>query len=398
MKPNSLEPLITQAREASHKSGRRQLQVLEELSGLAPAEFVSALGELLQYPTLSMDDLYRLTPDFDTLPYTESAQHGCAAFRDGEGKLLFVFGDPFADDLIAWAQARLSSGARWHLAHPADIAAYLSRHEDSLNALDGLLQSEEAGQGKRSGEDISLVAISESASPIVKLVHSTLYDALKLEASDIHLETSQTGLAIKYRIDGVLSQVGTVNERETADQVISRIKVMSELDISERRVPQDGRFRIQLRGREIDFRVSIIPGINRRGRGDPHSRQAGADRPSARTQAGLPGFRRTLDRGNAAAFPRPLRHAAGDRPDRQRQDHDAVRRDLGNQYRPGQDHHHRGSGGIPAAGRAADPGQREEGADLRARPAFHPAPRPGQDHGGRNPRPGNGADRGAVGA
>jgi general secretion pathway protein E len=92
-------------------------------------------------------------------------------------------------------------------------------------------------------------------------VHSTLYDALKSGASDIHLETSVTGLAIKYRIDGVLSNVSQVNGGEMAEQVISRIKVMSELDIAERRVPQDGRFKVSVQGREIDFRVSIMPSI-----------------------------------------------------------------------------------------------------------------------------------------
>jgi general secretion pathway protein E len=95
----------------------------------------------------------------------------------------------------------------------------------------------------------------------VKLVHSTLYDALKLEASDIHLETTATGLGIKYRIDGVLTHVGSLQGTEQAEQVLSRIKVMSELDIAERRIPQDGRFKVSVRGREVDFRVSIMPSI-----------------------------------------------------------------------------------------------------------------------------------------
>jgi general secretion pathway protein E len=96
---------------------------------------------------------------------------------------------------------------------------------------------------------------------VVKLVHSTLYDALKMSASDIHLETRATGLSIKYRIDGVLTSVGALEGTELAEQVLSRIKVMSELDIAERRIPQDGRFKVSVRGREVDFRVSIMPSI-----------------------------------------------------------------------------------------------------------------------------------------
>jgi general secretion pathway protein E len=127
---------------------------------------------------------------------------------------------------------------------------------DSLLAPGG-----EAAAGGALVEDLSFKTISEDTSPVVKLVHSTVYDALKIAASDIHLETGAAGLAIKYRIDGVLTLVGSVAGQELAEQVISRIKVMSELDIAERRVPQDGRFKVSMRGREVDFRVSIMPSI-----------------------------------------------------------------------------------------------------------------------------------------
>src|SRR5258707_1093161 len=116
----------------------------------------------------------------------------------------------------------------------------------------------EAGRGI---EDLSLKTISEHASPVVKLVASTLYDALKSGASDVHIESSGSGLAIKHRIDGVLTQAGQAQGAEMAERIISRIKVMAELDIAERRVPQDGRFKVSLKGREVDFRVSIMPSI-----------------------------------------------------------------------------------------------------------------------------------------
>jgi general secretion pathway protein E len=96
----------------------------------------------------------------------------------------------------------------------------------------------------------------------VKLVHSTVYDALKAGASDIHLETRPGGLAIRYRVDGVLVNVANLGGTELSEQVISRVKVMSELDIAERRVPQDGRFKLALKGRPIDFRVSVMPSVH----------------------------------------------------------------------------------------------------------------------------------------
>ena len=128
--------------------------------------------------------------------------------------------------------------------------------------MDGMLpESIRAGTETGHLEELSLKAISEDTSQVVRLVHSTLYDALRSGVSDIHLETDATRLVIKYRIDGVLTMVGEVPGVELSEQVISRIKVMSELDIAERRVPQDGRFKVTTQGREVDFRVSIMPCI-----------------------------------------------------------------------------------------------------------------------------------------
>ena len=303
-----------------------------------------------------------------------------------DGSLLLVMGDPFDAGLQGWAEQRIPC----LLLGPgpsADVAAYLARYEETLHAMDSLLPvGDELSAGGERVEDLSFKTISEDTSPVVKLVHSTLYDALKTAASDIHLETGPTGLVIKYRIDGVLTTVGSMAGLELAEQVISRIKVMSELDIAERRVPQDGRFKVTVRGREVDFRVSIMPSIF----GEDAvlrilDKQALSDQIKGLRLSYL-GFDDEAIASTAPPFQRALRHGAGDRPDRQRQDHHPVCGDHRDQPWPGQDHHHRGSGRVPVAGRAANSGEREERADLRARPAFDPAPRPGQDHGGRDPR------------
>ena len=254
--------LLHEARTIANQGQRRLLDVLEELSGLEASAFVQALGVEMHYPVLTMDAIYRLTPDFEVISYAEAVQHGCLLFADEQGKRAFVFADVFSEGLLAWAGERVHAGTAWYLAHHTDIAAYLTKQEDTMRALEGALFTGDSNRLDSGAEELSMVTISESASPVVKLVYSTLYDALKLEASDIHLETTAAGLIIKYRIDGVLSQVGKIDELSTAEQVISRIKVMSELDISERRTPQDGRFRVMLREREIDFRVSIMPIIH----------------------------------------------------------------------------------------------------------------------------------------
>jgi Type II secretory pathway, ATPase PulE/Tfp pilus assembly pathway, ATPase PilB len=113
-----------------------------------------------------------------------------------------------------------------------------------------------------SGEEVlSLESLSSdtASSPIVKLINTTLLDALGRRASDIHVETGHDGVTIKYRIDGVLYQANDPIDLHFQGPIISRLKIMSELDISERRIPQDGRFKIRLGDKSIDFRVSIMP-------------------------------------------------------------------------------------------------------------------------------------------
>lgn len=251
------------AREAARRGGRRVIEVLEEQHGdeLSPDAFVKRLALTMHYAAATMDDLHAMTPAFDVLPFAEAVQRECIALRDGTD-LVLAFSDPFDPQLRAWAGERIAEPFEWRLAHADDISAYLTQYEESLRAIDSsMLSRADAAQLTSDAEELSLRVISEDTSPVVKLVHSTLYDALKSDVSDIHLEPTQQGLAIKYRLDGVLTQVGNVNEPGISEQVISRIKVMSELDIAERRIPQDGRFKVAVRGREVDFRVSILPGI-----------------------------------------------------------------------------------------------------------------------------------------
>jgi general secretion pathway protein E len=253
---------VREARAIAAQARRSVVEVLEERSGLDAEGFVHALGDALHYPVLGMDDLNRLTPAFDVLPFAEAMERGCIAFRNGEGRLLVVKGDPFNPGLQAWAEQRFPADFICGLAHGTDMAAYLAHYEESLHAMDSL----QAVAGKMAAldegvEELSFKTISEDVSPVVKLVHSTVYDALKAEASDIHLETAPSGLNIKYRIDGVLTAVGSVAGLDMAEQVISRIKVVSGLDIAERRIPQDGRFKVSIHRREVDLRVSIMPSI-----------------------------------------------------------------------------------------------------------------------------------------
>ena len=206
---------------------------------------------------------------------------------------------------------------------------YIARRAEALRAIDAVLPDDAARRysASRGSTTSRYVSISEDTSPVVRLVHSTVYDALRGRRQrhspgdhappDSWCATASTAC---WR------SIATVAGVELAEQVISRIKVMSELDIAERRVPQDGRFKIALEGRAD--RLSRLDHAQhlRRGRGAAHPRQAGADRQMQRPAPRRARLRRRHRRGSCGACQlAALRHAARHRPDRQRQDHHAVR-------------------------------------------------------------------------
>ncbi len=181
----------------------------------------------------------------------------------GEG-CLAVAANPFDAGLRDWLEGLLPLSRRvdWRLASSSVITAYLAREEVRVRALDaGFSAASTVAASAGGGEKLSLQSIADEGSTIVRLLRSTLHDGLKSGASDIHVEAGQRGLTIKYRIDGVLNFAGAIDGSDTAEQLVSRIKVLSELDIAERRVPQDGRFKVNWQEREIDIRVSIMPSI-----------------------------------------------------------------------------------------------------------------------------------------
>ena len=186
---NSAPPakLIAEARSESAASGRRALEIVEERSDLPRNEIVTALAASFGYRPITSGELGKLAAAFDVIPYAEAATHDCVALRDQKQALVLACCDPWSSKLRAWGEERIKSEFMWGLVHPAELTALLSKHEESLGAVESLAPSEEARtDAKSKAEDISLRSISEDASPVVRFVNSTLYDALKSGASDIH--------------------------------------------------------------------------------------------------------------------------------------------------------------------------------------------------------------------
>ena len=210
-------------------------------------------------------DLFKKIPvdlmfRYNFVPLDESA----------DGRLAIAIADPSQLMMIDEISLLLGKRILTKVSTLTQISEILKKTEQSKRVLEeasegftlSVVREDEAG----GEESISIDRLTAQGdmSPIIRLVDTTIFTALQRRASDIHIETRDDSVCIKFRIDGVLTQAMPPIAKEHHSTIISRIKVMSELDISERRVPQDGRFRVKYGNpeRPIDFRVSIMPSIH----------------------------------------------------------------------------------------------------------------------------------------
>ena len=253
--------LVSDASRRARKDASTLDAILAAQIGVTPDELLAELGRAFHYPLCRLDAAGEVVPDFDLLGLPDCRRLAALVVARGDAKVL-LFVDPTDESLQRWADARGIAAAARELVLESELLSVLSRLEAAASALPGILDHGFAEGPRRSGvEEISLARIDETASPVIRLINSTLFDAMGAGASDIHLEAAASGLVVRYRIDGVLTEAGRVPGAELNEKAISRVKVMAELDITERRTPQDGRFKARIRDRDIDFRVSIMPSI-----------------------------------------------------------------------------------------------------------------------------------------
>ena len=202
---------------------------------------------------------------FHSIPFDLMLRYGFVPLERLPGRLAVALKEPTDVARVDELELLLGSPLEIRVAAPAAVDEILQKSESTQRVLDEateefriqLVQEDEQGE-----EVLSLDKITADASPIIKLVDSTIFNAIQRRASDIHIETRDNEVIVKYRIDGVLYQAMEPIDKRHHLTIISRLKVMSELDIAEKRVPQDGRFKLRLRGRTIDFRVSILPTVH----------------------------------------------------------------------------------------------------------------------------------------
>jgi len=223
------------------------------------------LAERYRLEFVDMDE-FRINQElFRSIPADLMLRYGFVPYRRDGNSLVIVVSDPTDLPMIDEVSVVLGTPVKVTVGAATSIQSILKKSESSQRVLEDATQGFQLQVLKEddSGEDsLTVERLTSDISPIIKLVDSTIFTAIQRRASDIHIETGDDAVYVKYRIDGVLQPAMRPIAKQHHSAIISRVKVMAELDIAEKRVPQDGRFKVRMPGKTIDFRVSIMPSVH----------------------------------------------------------------------------------------------------------------------------------------
>jgi type IV pilus assembly protein PilB len=246
------------------------MATIDRIKLLEPTEEISQAKTLATRYRCEFVDLRNVRIDHDlfhSVPVDLMFRYNFVPIHSENGHLDIALADPRNLNLIDELSVLLQKKLRVKVATLSQISDLLKKTEQSQRVLEEVTEGfalDLIGEEENQDETLSIDKLTADSdiAPVIKLVDTTIFNALERRASDIHIETRDQEVAIKYRIDGVLHYAMPPISKDWHSTIISRIKVMSELDIAERRIPQDGRFRVRYKGRLIDFRVSIMPTIH----------------------------------------------------------------------------------------------------------------------------------------
>src|ERR671919_2963852 len=208
-------------------------------------------------------DEFRIDQElFRAIPADLMLRYGFVPHRRDGKSLVIVVSDPSELPMIDELGVVLNTPVKVTVGAPSAIQSILKKSESSQRVLEDAtegFQLQVLKEEDDTEENLTVERLTSDISPIIRLVDSTVFTAIQRRASDIHIETGEDAVHVKYRIDGVLQPAMRPIAKQFHSSIISRIKVMAELDIAEKRVPQDGRFKVRMPGKTIDFRVSVMP-------------------------------------------------------------------------------------------------------------------------------------------
>ncbi len=236
-------------------------------SSVSEDEILSAklLAERYRVEYVDLDKGFIDQEVFRSIPADLMIQYGFVPFKKEGEVLVIVVADPSDLNMIDDLSSRLGVRVAIKAGTNSAIERILKRSEGSQRVLDEATESfglQILHEEDDSDESLTVERLTSDISPVIRLVDSMVYTAIQRRASDIHIETQSDAVYVKYRVDGVLQSAMRPIDRQFHSAILSRIKVMSELDIAEKRVPQDGRFKVKLPEKSIDFRVSIMPSVH----------------------------------------------------------------------------------------------------------------------------------------
>ena len=257
------EEQLADARGIAQERGRSLGRVLIELNYVTESELVAILAEQLGFEFIDLADASLDAAAVAMVPEQVARKHSCIPVRFEDGnRLILAMADPAnvvaVDDIRALTQKDIVVV----VGTKADVAAAINRHYRLDSAAESLVE-EAASEIAEQQADLSAIEASASAedAPIIKLVNLLITQAVNDRASDIHVEPGERSLRVRYRIDGVLHEV--MNPPKSVQSgITSRLKIMADIDIAERRVPQDGRIGLVVQGKQIDIRVATLPTVH----------------------------------------------------------------------------------------------------------------------------------------
>jgi type II secretory ATPase GspE/PulE/Tfp pilus assembly ATPase PilB-like protein len=239
-----------------------------EQSAAEQAAEVALARRLAERYRLPFFDLAHFNIDHDlfrTIPAELMLRYGFVPYGREGNTLVIVISDPTDLPMIDELGMLLGTPLRVMVAPRSAIDAILKKSESSTRVLEDATESFQLQilhEDEKGDEQLTVEKLTDDTSPVIRLVDTTIYTAIQRRASDIHIETQNDAVYVKYRIDGVLQSAMRPIDKRFHSTIISRIKVMAELDIAEKRIPQDGRFKLRLPGKTIDFRVSVMPSVH----------------------------------------------------------------------------------------------------------------------------------------
>ena len=244
------------------------LYVGDESKAVDHAAEVARARDLAKRYRLEFVDMGRFRVDaelFRSIPADLMLRYGFVPDRMDGKTLVIVVSDPTDLPMIDELALLLNTSIRITVGTSSAIESILKKSEGSQRVLDEATESFELqvlGEDESGEEHLTVERLTSDISPVIRLVDSMIYTALQRRASDIHIETQDDAVYVKYRIDGTLQPAMRPVDKRFHSAILSRVKVMAELDIAEKRVPQDGRFKMRVPGKTIDFRVSVMPTVH----------------------------------------------------------------------------------------------------------------------------------------